>query len=278
MTAIMACEAGIHYVNMKAMLDTPETSYARLDFFADRVELHGTGRQGDLVLRLRPDLKTGAEAWRGFPSDGRLPRVAARPSSPCLDCIRYRHRPSRRHHGAPARSVSGCEWDTVQTFATIAPYTIEEAYEVADAIERGDMAELKDELGDLLLQVIFHSRMAEEASDFALADVADAISDKMERRHPHIFMGAAEGGHHLWEQIKASERGTKGHASALDGVAIGLPRCSMPRSSRSALPAPGSTGPTPTAPAPRSTKSLSKSRRQPRRGKSRKKSATCSSR
>jgi nucleoside triphosphate diphosphatase len=115
--------------------------------------------------------------------------------------------------------ASGCEWDTAQTFATIAPYTIEEAYEVADAIERGDMADLKDELGDLLLQVVFHSRMAEEAGDFALADV----SDKMERRHPHIFLGAAEGGHHLWEQIKASERGAKGHVSALDGVAIGLP-------------------------------------------------------
>ena len=119
--------------------------------------------------------------------------------------------------------VSGCEWDTVQTFTTIAPYTIEEAYEVADAIERGDMAELKDELGDLLLQVVFHSRMAEEAGDFVLADVANAISDKMERRHPHIFLGASEGGHHLWEQIKAAERGAKGHESALDGVAIGLP-------------------------------------------------------
>lgn len=118
---------------------------------------------------------------------------------------------------------TGCEWDTVQTFATIAPYTIEEAYEVADAIERGDMADLKDELGDLLLQVVFHSRMAEEAGDFALTDVANAISDKMERRHPHIFKGATEGGHHLWEQIKATERGEKGHESALDGVAIGLP-------------------------------------------------------
>ncbi len=117
----------------------------------------------------------------------------------------------------------GCEWDTVQTFATIAPYTIEEAYEVADAIERADMADLKDELGDLLLQVVFHSRMAEEAGDFALQDVIDAISVKMERRHPHIFLGAAEGGHHLWEQIKAAERGAKGHLSALDGVAVGLP-------------------------------------------------------
>jgi ATP diphosphatase len=118
---------------------------------------------------------------------------------------------------------TGCEWDTVQTFATIAPYTIEEAYEVADAIQRGDMDDLKDELGDLLLQVIFHSRMAEEAGHFDLADVVAAISDKMERRHPHIFLGAAEGGHHLWEQIKAAERGSKGEQGALDGVAIGLP-------------------------------------------------------
>ena len=119
--------------------------------------------------------------------------------------------------------VSGCEWDTVQTFATIAPYTIEEAYEVADAIERADMADLKDELGDLLLQVVFHARMAEEAGDFALNDVVAAICDKMERRHPHIFGDAAEGGHYLWEQIKAAERGAKGAESALDGVAIGLP-------------------------------------------------------
>ncbi|MFZ5747832.1 MAG: nucleoside triphosphate pyrophosphohydrolase [Pseudomonadota bacterium] len=117
----------------------------------------------------------------------------------------------------------GCEWDTVQTFETIAPYTIEEAYEVADAIERRDMAELKEELGDLLLQVVFHSRMAEEAGHFALPDVVAAISDKMERRHPHIFGGAKEGGHHLWEQIKAAERGAKGADSAIDGVASGLP-------------------------------------------------------
>ena len=118
---------------------------------------------------------------------------------------------------------TGCEWDTVQTFETIAPYTIEEAYEVADAIQRADMADLKDELGDLLLQVVFHSRIAEEAGHFALPDVIDAICDKMERRHPHIFGDMAEGGHHLWEQIKAAERGAKGHESALDGVAIGLP-------------------------------------------------------
>lgn len=121
----------------------------------------------------------------------------------------------------------GCEWDTVQTFETIAPYTIEEAYEVADAIQRGDMADLKDELGDLLLQVVFHARMAEESGVFALPDVVASISDKMERRHPHIFGDRAEGGHHLWEQIKAEERAAKGHASgsagALDGVALGLP-------------------------------------------------------
>ncbi len=117
----------------------------------------------------------------------------------------------------------GCEWDTVQTFETIAPYTIEEAYEVADAIARGDMAELKDELGDLLLQVVFHARIAEEAGHFALPDVVAAISDKMERRHPHIFGDAADGGHDLWEVIKAEERAAKTDPSALAGVALSLP-------------------------------------------------------
>ena len=110
-----------------------------------------------------------------------------------------------------------------RTFETIAPYTIEEAYEVADAIQRGDMADLKDELGDVLLQVVFHARMAEEAGLFALPDVVAAISEKMERRHPHIFGDGAGGGHHLWEQIKAEERAAKGAESALDGVALGLP-------------------------------------------------------
>jgi len=120
----------------------------------------------------------------------------------------------------------GCDWDSAQTWATIAPYTIEEAYEVADAIARDNAADLKDELGDLLLQVIFHSRMAEEAGLFRLEDVAAAISDKMERRHPHIF-GDGDGGHHLWEQIKAEERAAKNSGTAtigaLDGVAVGLP-------------------------------------------------------
>lgn len=119
--------------------------------------------------------------------------------------------------------VDGCEWDVQQSFASIAPYTIEEAYEVADAIARDDLADLKDELGDLLLQVIFHARMAEEIGAFDFDAVADAISDKMERRHPHIFADAAEGGHHIWEKIKAEERQAKAANGALDGVAAGLP-------------------------------------------------------
>ena len=118
---------------------------------------------------------------------------------------------------------SGCEWDSVQTFDTIAPYTIEEAYEVADAIARGDMDALADELGDLQLQVVFHARMAEEAGLFTLEDVLNRISDKMERRHPHIFGDADHGGHHLWEIIKAEERATNPDKSALAGVALALP-------------------------------------------------------
>ena len=121
---------------------------------------------------------------------------------------------------------SGCEWDLAQSFATIAPYTIEEAYEVADAIERGDMPALKDELGDLLLQVVFHARIAEEASLFAFSDVANAISAKMEARHPHIFGGApglGQSREDRWEALKASERAAKGASSAMDGVAMALP-------------------------------------------------------
>src|SRR4026209_1013139 len=101
--------------------------------------------------------------------------------------------------------VGGCPWDRAQDFSTIAPYTIEEAYEVADAIARGNMEGLADELGDLQLQVVFHARMAEEAGHFTLDDVIERICDKMERRHPHIFRGAENGGHHLWEQVKAEE-------------------------------------------------------------------------
>lgn len=119
---------------------------------------------------------------------------------------------------------TGCEWDVAQNFATIAPYTIEEAYEVADAIERNDMAELRGELGDLLLQVVFHARMAEEAGHFGFDDVARAISDKMEARHPHIFgddTGVMDG--KRWEDIKAAERAESGAESTMDGVARALP-------------------------------------------------------
>src|SRR5437588_3807394 len=119
--------------------------------------------------------------------------------------------------------VSGCEWDTVQTFETIAPYTIEEAYEVADAIARKDMDALADELGDLQLQVVFHAQIAEEAHQFTLEDVISRICDKMERRHPHIFGDLEHGGHHLWEEIKAAERQKSGDDSALAGVALALP-------------------------------------------------------
>jgi ATP diphosphatase len=119
--------------------------------------------------------------------------------------------------------VRGCEWDTVQTFETVAPYTIEEAYEVADAIARNDMDSLADELGDLQLQVVFHARMAEEAGLFTLDDVLSRICDKMERRHPHIFGDAQQGGHHLWETIKAEERAANPDKSALAGVALALP-------------------------------------------------------
>ncbi len=113
----------------------------------------------------------------------------------------------------------GCPWDVAQTFATIAPYTIEEAYEVADAIERGDLADLKGELGDLLFQVVFHAQMAREAGAFEFDDVAQAIVDKMIRRHPHVFGGEPGG----WDEIKARERGAKGAASLLDDVPRALP-------------------------------------------------------
>jgi ATP diphosphatase len=115
----------------------------------------------------------------------------------------------------------GCDWDVAQTWETIAPYTIEEAYEVADAIARSDTADLKDELGDLLLQIVFHSRIAEEAGAFTLRDVVQSISDKMERRHPHIFGNATRTPD--WAELKATERASKADSSALAGVAVGLP-------------------------------------------------------
>jgi MazG family protein len=122
----------------------------------------------------------------------------------------------------------GCPWDIEQDFATIAPYTIEEAYEVADAIERGDMEALKDELGDLLLQVVFHARMAEEAGLFAFDDVAAAIADKMVRRHPHVFgdaeIASVAAQNEAWEAHKTAERAARGAAaSVLDGIALAYP-------------------------------------------------------
>lgn len=126
----------------------------------------------------------------------------------------------------------GCPWDREQNFATIAPYTIEEAYEVADAIARSDMAALKDELGDLLFQVVFYARMAEEAGLFDFNDVVTAIADKMVRRHPHVFGDAeiadAAAQTLAWEEHKAKERAAKAVAagtleSVLDGVALTLP-------------------------------------------------------
>jgi ATP diphosphatase len=117
---------------------------------------------------------------------------------------------------------SGCPWDVAQDFKTVAPYTIEEAYEVADACARGDMAALKDELGDLLLQVVFHARMAEERGAFALNDVITSICDKMVRRHPHVF--GPDGSVADWEGIKAAERAHNDEdSSALAGVALALP-------------------------------------------------------
>lgn len=122
----------------------------------------------------------------------------------------------------------GCPWDIEQDFATIAPYTIEEAYEVADAIERGAWDELRSELGDLLFQSVFHAQMAEEAGHFKFEDVAKAISDKMVSRHPHVF--GAEGNDFSadtqvdrWEEVKAAERAAKSETRVLDGVAVGLP-------------------------------------------------------
>jgi len=126
----------------------------------------------------------------------------------------------------------GCPWDCAQDFTTIAPYTIEEAYEVADAIARSDMAALKDELGDLLFQVVFHSRMAEESGLFAFADVAAAIADKMLRRHPHVFgtvkISSVTAQSEAWEAHKAAERQARARQaeqkeSVLDGVALALP-------------------------------------------------------
>ncbi|MEL7491287.1 MAG: nucleoside triphosphate pyrophosphohydrolase [Pseudomonadota bacterium] len=121
----------------------------------------------------------------------------------------------------------GCPWDLEQDFSTIAPYTVEEAYEVADTIARGDMAGLRDELGDLMFQSVFHAQMASEENLFDFADVLKSISDKMERRHPHVFGDAderdAEGQTASWEKQKAEERAAKGAHGLLDDLPVGLP-------------------------------------------------------
>ena len=126
---------------------------------------------------------------------------------------------------------TGCPWDVKQSFATIAPYTIEEAYEVADAIARNDVDGLKDELGDLLLQVVYHAQMASEQSRFEFADVVDAITRKMIRRHPHVFEDPSRRDEFmstdLWDRIKAEEKTARGVVvgaqSILDDVPVGLP-------------------------------------------------------
>jgi ATP diphosphatase len=128
---------------------------------------------------------------------------------------------------------TGCPWDIEQDFASIAPYTIEEAYEVADAIERGDLDDLRGELGDLLLQVVFHSQMAAEQGLFGFEDVAAAINEKLIRRHPHVFAGEAAGSaadqHQAWEQHKAQERAEKGttHEGVLAGLTTNLPALTL---------------------------------------------------
>lgn len=146
--------------------------------------------------------------------------------------------------------ATGCEWDVAQDFRSIAPYTIEEAYEVADAIEREDLDDLRGELGDLLLQVVFHARMAEEQGAFDFDAVVTTISDKMETRHPHIFGDADSDTPQTrrWEDIKAAERKAQGAASALDGVAQALPALMraeklQKRAARTGFDWPGTEGP-----------------------------------
>ncbi len=125
--------------------------------------------------------------------------------------------------------TEGCPWDRAQTFASILPYTVEEAYEVADAIDRGDLDDLRLELGDLLLQVVFHARMAEEAGAFDFSGVVDGITEKLRRRHPHVFGAGVgdrpspDGSERSWEAEKAAERADRGDVGVLDGVSLALP-------------------------------------------------------
>lgn len=146
----------------------------------------------------------------------------------------------------------GCPWDLEQDFRSIAPYTLEEAYEVADAIERGDLGDLREELGDLLLQVVFHAQMAREQGAFDFEDVARAICDKLVRRHPHVFGGepveSAAAQTEVWERLKAEEKATKGAVGVLDDVPLSLPALTRAaklgrRASRAGFDWPDATGP-----------------------------------
>lgn len=129
--------------------------------------------------------------------------------------------------------AGGCPWDLEQDFTSIAPYTVEEAYEVADAIERGDFDDLRDELGDLLLQVVFHAQMARERGLFGFDDVARAIADKLERRHPHVFGDAsyrdAAEQTRAWDELKAQERAARSSGSLLDGIPVAMPALTRAR-------------------------------------------------
>ncbi len=171
----------------------------------------------------------------GEPSQSDEP--TRQPEAPILDAARpepYRLDELIRIMAVLRTPMIGCPWDIEQDFRSIAPYTLEEAYEVADAIERGDFEDLREELGDLLLQVVYHARMAEEQGSFAFADVVDAISRKMVRRHPHVFGDAEVRGatevKGLWERVKRAEKAAKrngapssGAESLLDAVPAGLP-------------------------------------------------------
>src|SRR5436189_302896 len=182
-----------------------------------------------------PAESASTDKWRRCGTDGgghcmvrrRPPPVASPAMTPSRDIARL-----LEIMAALRTPGTGCPWDLQQTFETIAPYTIEEAYEIADAIARGDLDDLREELGDLLLQVVFHARMAQEQGAFDFADVVESLTAKLVRRHPHVFGDArgltpkaVEG---LWERIKSAERAGKGGSAsggetALAGVPVGLP-------------------------------------------------------
>ena len=216
--------------------------YALIFSVAVRPEQHGQGLGGrllDAAERLAaswglPELRLYTSALmtrnvavytaRGYRETGRRPHPR-RPDFTVIDMAKPivpAEAELRRLLDVMARlrAPDGCPWDRVQDFDTIAPYTIEEAYEVADAIARRDWAALPDELGDLLFQVVYHARMAEEAGRFAFADIARAIADKMIRRHPHVFGGAEAVG---WEAHKTAERAARREQGTLAGVPVALP-------------------------------------------------------